>query len=281
MALRRAPSRRWQLSSGGASPSYLGVQVRCRGPVPPDGARGRRGSGRAHAVLPRRAGRSRRHQLRAPRGGIAMAGHALRHAALGHRLRHHRPTKAPHGPEPGGCTHEVPHEQGLRERTCAPAGTPYPTPRALGHRFATLRYAALRHDSAPAGGGPGQPGDRGGGGARPLHHLAPVVRPQGPSAHALVPWRPAERLSPNKHSIYDTGLKVPAATPKGALQLFKGTIRNTYALHPEVSGRPTRTARNGLHTYFPPGHTPTWARWYAVQAPYSVQGRDPLRPRSS
>ncbi len=65
--------------------------------------------------------------------------------------------------------------------------------------------------------------------------------------------------------LYDTGLKVPApppsATPRAA-QLFKGTTRNTYALQPEVSGRPTRPSRSGLHPALPPGHTPIWANPY-------------------
>jgi hypothetical protein len=48
-----------------------------------------------------------------------------------------------------------------------------------------------------------------------------------------------------------------------AATFFKGTTRDTYALHPEVPGRPTRPSRSGLSPALPPGHTPIWAILYS------------------
>ena len=115
------------------------------------------------------------------------------YAALGHRLRHDLPAEAPHGHEPRGRAHEVPHWQALRERAGAPAGAAYPTSRALGLRFASRLSASRLFASR-------QPGDRRGGGARSFRHLAPVDRPHGLSEHPLFPRRSADRQTQNKYS---------------------------------------------------------------------------------
>ena len=131
-------------------------------------------------------------------------------------------------------------------------------------RFASFRSASLRFETTR--------GPKEGGGARSFRHLAPAECPHGPSTHPLLHRELADRQAPNKCSppnsaellIYDTGLKVPAPPSRGVgATFFKGTTRHTYALHPEVSGRPTRPTRNGPDPTLPPGHTPIWAILYS------------------
>ena len=124
-----------------------------------------------------------------PRVQPARCGHALHHASMGHRMRHVLAADAPHGHGPCGRAYGVPHRQAVRERARAPAGSTYPAPRALGTPLcvAALRVAALRVAAQP------QPTRGPRRGVPLLRHLAPVTRPQGPSARPLLLRGPADR----------------------------------------------------------------------------------------
>ena len=103
----------------------------------------------------------------------------------------------------------------------------------------------------------------------PLRFAPPRFAPlriQGTEGGRCPPFlSPGASPAPNKFNLRHPAPQCrhrPVGSHPGWLQLFKGTTQNTYALHPEVSGRPTRPTRSGFSPTHPPGHTPIWANPY-------------------